>query len=1208
MKARRTFGFLSAAVMVISMLAAVSVTGTVAAAEMQIRTAVYDAAEKGTDISGGYGYPAFNLGTAPNAGKAITVKAGSPVGVGPLHSAVLDAKTEVAGNAAAQENGARSDTAVFTQTVITDYTDEKYRGFDSLLLYVELPAGADGDRLHLQPCFGVNGGAAWVYPYLGAGAAFSTLTKGAAQWTQHTTDGVGTLSLPAGFAGYVRVPYSAFTLNTSTTDYAPGTTFVYDVKIAVDRFGGEYGAVTVAFIGVSAGQSASEAAVDGGKAQPFFPASAVWPDLTGLRICPFTYRDAAPGTDISAGYGYSLAGDAAGVTATAAAPMGIGTLASCLLDSGDGIADNLKIGENGARDTSAVYTDTIVDDYTDAKYLGFGGLLLAVELPAGSDGGRLHLQPCFGVNGGATWIYPYVDVGTTFFTYDKRADGWSRSTVQSIGAIDLPGGFCGYICLPYDSFSVNTAVEPPYAPESTFPYDIKIAFDRFGGGYGAVRYQAIGVTDLPEVDSGSDDPADELRAMRLQTIVHGEDGYVLYTEGRGEPGVDPEKGIALTGHAAFGIGKNGAVVLDAPAEIAGNAAADPATGDRSAGDIFTDTVITDYTDAKYLGHDSLLLYVKLPQGKKNAIHLQPCFGVNGGKEWVYPYPAAGAAYHTLAVGKTGWTERETDALGRLVLPAGFEGYVRVPYAAFTRHTASTDYRPETTFPYDLKIAFDRFGGEYGAVAYQFIGVTAGMSKSGAAVDGEKQIRDLFTGAAMTQQELDALPEDAGSDAPDRDPSDPDDIGNVTRAWLLLDTSAWTVGEDLAADRKNGLIEIFQRDENDPGTFKDVPSCTLTAVKSPVGLTDAPAIRFDDPTAVTDDARAEGRNAFVFNVQRSLKGNDSFLLYVEMPQNDSERNALYIQGCVEQLTQKGKWFYPRMAAGSTVYLLRRGETSWETVATEGAQNASAIPLPGGFAGYIRIPFESFNFSVDTATLTEKHSLYYYQLRFARYGGEFGGITVGPMMLAGGPRSKNGVVFADSGRVQDLFTGAQLTPAQVYEDPNADPAIGSIFYELPEETCDLEVRIPDDEDIRKDGVHLTWDEDPAAAAYKLWIFEVSVNESGSRQFVFRGGLRTEKTAADFSGLTAGTSYAALVTSLDGKGADVNTYLNAKFVTPADEDTDPSGPDKTDPGTDDPADDGKQDPADAPKTGVALPWIALPVAAAALLSVFLLKKKKA
>ena len=100
--------------------------------------------------------------------------------------------------------------------------------------------------------------------------------------------------------------------------------------------------------------------------------------------------------------------------------------------------------------------------------------------------------------------------------------------------------------------------------------------------------------------------------------------------------------------------------------------------------------------------------------------------------------------------------------------------------------------------------------------------------------------------------------------------------------------------------------------------------------------------------------------------------------------------------------------------------------------------SSVPMPSGFEGWVRIPWSIMTGNGGVVPGDVVCNLVIY---ITSFGGEMGGFTLSSLMQATNDvMSKDGVVMNGSGKIQNLFTGAEMTKAEL-EGTSSEPTVST-----------------------------------------------------------------------------------------------------------------------------------------------------------------------
>lgn len=615
---------------------------------------------------------------------------------------------------------------------------------------------------------------------------------------------------------------------------------------------------------------------------------------------------------------------------------------------------------------------------------------------------------------------------------------------------------------------------------------------------------------------------------------------------------------------------------------------------------------------------AFMFYVKAPAAGENvSISLRlktvPDEEVATGTER-YLFVDANKPYYMLAKGTEEWISADdatvTDpvsGLSSFPVASGFEGWIRVPFTSFGAGFANGgDYIYD--WLYNVGIDFSTVGSEAGAaVVGAPLVVTKDSDSTAIKLDGAEKPVDLFTGEEVTIEE-------PGEPEEPNPPTEDVDISGITAAKQFQFMKDMTVGEEIPMPGEPvvptlpwiGLGSEIYRDD-----------LSIKPVESLTGISDYPMLQIDTATPDADSITMltpySGTRQLRLEVQNLDKENwmdigsaNAFMFYVKMPEIPWE-TGFWFQLHVLALDENGEMVPDsentlQLSKDAVYYTLAKGETQWQTST---ASDLMYVGMDeGGFEGWVRIPFTSFQDNFYNQQDGVSYDQMYKLTIFCKeLGGEYGAMTIGaPLIVTNSAFTGAAITVDDRGRIQNLFTGEDMDREEVF--PPLKP--GDEVLSLPEGTTDKELFYPDEGDITSTTAKLKWEAMEGAASYRLEVYQHSLSDS-TMVYVFQKSYDVTGTEQVIDGLEANMRYSVVLRALDAEGTELGIYEPLAFsaaddaggeVTPPVDDNDPD----TDPSQ--PGDDDDNTPSDTddeiPPTGdtSVVPALMVAVLAAALL----------
>lgn len=300
-----------------------------------------------------------------------------------------------------------------------------------------------------------------------------------------------------------------------------------------------------------------------------------------------------------------------------------------------------------------------------------------------------------------------------YYILNNNSAEWVRgTTVTAINAdrgyIELPAGFKGWVRIPCDSFYDGNGK----ISNSNVNYQkIRVFPKNLGGDYGAIAIGEFGIVDnvdsLYFINSDYTDskPVSMIKApynanipTNLTNTPVRPSGQTAFTISASEENSDKFATRKLT----FTAGTNHTAANDSKY-------LDTATGIYSNSDLFNSDYRVDFNfdSIKWTTTGALMFYVKSTGTKDSQMWL-----MNSNK-WVYL--SKDTDYYSLRKDSTQWETCKTVVfsgdMANFVIPAGFEGWIRVPTSSMANDGKNAD---EHDFS-KLQLFPSLLGGEYGEI-------------------------------------------------------------------------------------------------------------------------------------------------------------------------------------------------------------------------------------------------------------------------------------------------------------------------------------------------------------------------------------------------------------------------------------------------------------------------------------------------------------
>ena len=385
----------------------------------------------------------------------------------------------------------------------------------------------------------------------------------------------------------------------------------------------------------------------------------------------------------------------------------------------------------------------------------------------------------------------------------------------------------------------------------------------------------------------------------------------------------------------------------------------------------------------------------------NAIQLRQDFtgqsdlrahGYNSGFQgWTMKY---------LSIDDTEWKSFTTDANGRLFLPNGFEGYLKINMSEcplFSSWTAG-GLNPSENYKVDyLEFVFGWVGGEYGSFD---IGAFYTL------IDDNDSV--------MLKLDTDLAPVAMGSTAASME------------AVTVSDISANEIGAAVD-DEIVSITDLGWR----PGTTKAVAS---------VGEAVTPISQNKSIVISAEDAEGESPNnaspcVSLHPYAEINPQNNVFMPYIESPDYDKNGWAIRVNSLTYQQEGISDWFYSKFDNADYSYLASDGD-GWINSESDGN---GTLFLPSGFKGYVKLYLDTAKSWTNASEFNrnEKYHMNSVDFVFNCVGGEYGSFVIGGMYEV--VRDCDAVVISlDSGEeVSMTFYIEKMEAALRYDFSSAQP---------------------------------------------------------------------------------------------------------------------------------------------------------------------------
>ena len=502
------------------------------------------------------------------------------------------------------------------------------------------------------------------------------------------------------------------------------------------------------------------------------------PAATVLRPLGLPSALSAPGTVIdsmnpgaSGGSGTVYDGAWWGMYPVAANnPAGKVTLSTCRaympftkvnlrLDSTENEIDRVTNAEDYARKGIAVSLTFSTKDMRSLK--DASGIMMYVKMPTTS----LQFAPYFIPKNSGSWNLHSRSTGE-LYTLERGSEKWIKKELPGDGElIDLPGkGFEGYIFIPRKTLTVGDNTD--WNTDSI--YKMQIQFGRYGGDEGAVSFSA------PIIAVSDPTAAENARRVRIEGETADRDIFTGNEFTADEPTDNPKlsyiKKVPFLEN--FGADEeiksdksaSGIRVINPESGIVLKAVNDPQPLNNgkslsvSGADEFSYKVRAfERFAVSNAENGALCLRVTLPAAKDGkAITAEPLITTNGAAEGAYVSASVydDMGFYTLEKGADEWI-RKKAADGKLELPSGFNGIIRIPWQSLKKLNQSVKSGEVVS---EITLGLSGIGNGEALINGIYEACNEIMSGAAAKQVNHGGIFNIFTGAAVDGSTLPENPQ------------------------------------------------------------------------------------------------------------------------------------------------------------------------------------------------------------------------------------------------------------------------------------------------------------------------------------------------------------------------------------------------------------------------------------------------------------------
>jgi len=585
-------------------------------------------------------------------------------------------------------------------------------------------------------------------PGNGTTTPFFALGKGDTSWKQYTAQWYN-MPLPAGFEGWVRIPWSSFMNGGTALD--PSIRTINSIALNFSKFGGEtYGEVLISEPLLSTNNVMAGSLIKLNGAQT--PINL----FTGIEFSNGTGYTAVKPTDLFSSvisrYGIEISGANADFIDSGAK----GKMFN--VDASSHTTTNMTWGG----DTGCEY-DLVHDSYTDVS--GTSGMMFYLKQPETGANDWFEFFVHF------TDGWKYLNNGTPIYLLSKDASNWTSVNPQYNRDVPMPADFEGWVKIPWTSF-----LDIDLGTCSQFDF-MRIGFEKFGGDWGA------GLIGEPLLYSGDVDTKNIVRYENNGNVVNLHTGEVLsnspkYATVKKYPlfNVFPKnQEISQTasfwhnGNGLYSIAQGGDISIQLEDTAAGytvlreGRAAYVGTGwnvsvleihsaNNGGGGTGVDTYYENIANT-----DGMMFYVKKPQNQSDfawmgfRVRISSNQTYTDDSNWAWYECGVNAPIYLMAENSASWTS--SIGYGRDInVGAGFEGWVKIPWSSFSNLNLSTVH-----YLSGVIVEFNGFGDIYGDGLFgEPLIYTGNVTTDLVRYEGNPYPTNLHTGQAAVSSDLSAL--------------------------------------------------------------------------------------------------------------------------------------------------------------------------------------------------------------------------------------------------------------------------------------------------------------------------------------------------------------------------------------------------------------------------------------------------------------------
>ena len=570
-------------------------------------------------------------------------------------------------------------------------------GTQDFMFYIKLPATGKGSTLRIAS-IEMDGWSKYPSP---SGMKYQYLELTGKEWIDGTisNDDNKQMNLPDGFEGYIRLKLNSAK---NCADYASTTIALQNVAFNIGSFGGEYGPAVVGGAWFVSKANSCEISIDDSEAVQM-----VVKGIVAQSVSMETGEVGADATKITKSGDDNWWGTASQATTK------VGEKATIISERKSTIIDS-EIKEGYENQTAPVFKfDTEWKNFN----MGTQDFMFYIKLPATGKGSTLRIAS-IEMDGWSKYPSPS---GMKYQYLELTGKEWIDGTISNDDnkQMNLPDGFEGYIRLKLNS-AKNCA---DYASTTIALQNVAFNIGSFGGEYGpAVVGGAWFVSKADNCEISID--GEEILDMTIDKEEN-PDEDTTNLEPSGIELDDCENWWGATKRTTIAVGDKIAPIGEAKSVVFSSLEEEGTHVGKSAQII---RISPEYEIE--IGKEDIMFYLELPSLQMdNTVVWLKDFYSKSTDSWGNYKNGKNAEY--LEANGTEWVSVKSDAEGRIELPDGFKGYIKIHSDEISLWTSSTGKQMLDFF----RIHLGGYGGKYGDAKIGGVWIVSRSNSLYACVDG-----------------------------------------------------------------------------------------------------------------------------------------------------------------------------------------------------------------------------------------------------------------------------------------------------------------------------------------------------------------------------------------------------------------------------------------------------------------------------------------